>query len=82
MGAAVGGLVDTHSAAISVASLAASGKLAPAEAALPIVLAMTSNTASKIIVAFAAGTRAFALQIAPGLVFALAAAWAGLLLIR
>jgi uncharacterized membrane protein (DUF4010 family) len=82
IGAAAAGLVDAHSAAISVASLAASGKLAPAEAALPIVLAMTSNTASKLIVAFTAGPRAFVLRVAPGLVFALAAAWAGLLLIR
>lgn len=80
MGAAVSGLVDAHSAAISVASLAAAGKLAPQDAALPIMLAVTSNTASKLIMALGAGTPAFSLRIAPGLFLVLAAAWAGLLL--
>ena len=79
IGAAAGGFVDTHSAAISVASLAASGKIAPREAALPIMLAMTSNTVSKIIIALTAGTGAFAVRVAPGLVFAIASAWAALI---
>ena len=39
VGAAVAGLVDAHSAAISVASLAASGRLTPQEAVLPILAA-------------------------------------------
>ncbi len=77
-GAAAAGLVDTHSAAISVASLVASGKLAPQQAALPIMLAMTSNTAAKIVMALAAGTRDFPIRIAPSLVFAIAMAWVGL----
>jgi uncharacterized membrane protein (DUF4010 family) len=79
IGAAAAGFVDTHSAAISVASLAASGKMAPQEAILPIMLAMTSNTASKIVMALTAGPRAFALRIVPGLVFAIAMAWGALL---
>ena len=82
IGAAAAGLVDCHSAAISVASLVASGRLAPSDAAAPIMVAMTSNTAVKIVLAFTAGTRAFAIRIAPGLVFAIAAAWAGFLLMR
>jgi uncharacterized membrane protein (DUF4010 family) len=40
-GAAVAGFVDTHSAAISVASLAAAGKLTPTETVLPILATMT-----------------------------------------
>ncbi|ACK50141.1 putative transmembrane protein [Methylocella silvestris BL2] len=80
IGAATAGFVDAHSAAISVASLAASGRLAPHEAALPIMLGMTSNTAAKIIVALSAGARAFNLRIAPGLILAQAAAWGGYLI--
>ncbi|VTZ51054.1 putative transmembrane protein [Methylocella tundrae] len=79
IGVVAAGLVDSQSAAISVASLAAAGKLAPADAALPIVLAMTSNTATKIVLALTLGTRPFAERVVPGLVFAIAATWAGLL---
>ncbi len=78
IGASAAGFVDTHSAAISVASLAASGKIAPQETVLPIMLAMTSNTISKIIMAITAGTGGFAIRIVPGLVFAIAMAWAAL----
>jgi uncharacterized membrane protein (DUF4010 family) len=78
IGASAAGFVDTHSAAISVASLVASSKMAPQEAVLPIMLAMTSNTISKIIMAVTAGTGGFAIRIVPGLVFAIAAAWAAL----
>lgn len=77
IGATVAGFVDTHSAAISIASLATAGKLAPADAAAPILLAMTSNTASKIVLALTAGTRDYAIRVVPGLVFAVAVAWAG-----
>jgi uncharacterized membrane protein (DUF4010 family) len=75
-GAVVGGLVDAHSASISVASLAASDKMTPQNAVLPILAALTSNTAAKIAVAFGAGSRGFALRITPGLVAPVAAAWA------
>ena len=52
--------------------------MVPQEAALPIMLAMTSNTASKIVFALAAGTRDFAIRVVPGLVFAIAVTWARL----
>jgi uncharacterized membrane protein (DUF4010 family) len=53
--------------------------MAPQEAVLPIMLAMTSNTVNKIIMALTAGSGAFAIRVAPGLVFAIASAWAALL---
>lgn len=65
IGAVVAGFVDTHSAAISVASLAASAKMMPQEAILPILAAMTSNALAKIAMAVGAGSRAFAFALRP-----------------
>ena len=76
VGAVVAGFVDAHSAAISVASLAASAKITPQEAVLPILAAVTSNAVAKIAMAFGAGSRGFALRITPGIVAPVAAAWA------
>jgi uncharacterized membrane protein (DUF4010 family) len=73
-GTTLAGLVDPHSAAISVASLAGTGKLDPKDTLVPILAAMTSNTLIKIIMAIVGGT-AFALRIVPGLVLTMAAAW-------
>ena len=75
VGAAVAGIVDTHSSAISVASLVASGKLTPQAAMLPILAAMTSNALAKTAIAIGAGSGGFAIRIIPGLVLSMAAAW-------
>lgn len=80
LAAAVGGFVDTHSAAISVASLVAAAQLQPSDAVLPILAAFTTNTASKIVAATAAGRGEYALRVVPGLVLVAAAAWIGALL--
>lgn len=78
--ASLAGLVDTHAAGISVAALAAAGRL-PAEAAVvPILAAMSTNTLTKAILAWTAGGPAFALRVIPGLLLVMAAAWAGALL--
>lgn len=74
--AAAAGLADTHAAAISVASLAAAGRIAPAGAVIPILAAFSTNTITKCAMATTGG-RAFALRVIPGLVLVLAAAWAG-----
>jgi uncharacterized membrane protein (DUF4010 family) len=76
VGAAVAGVVDTHSAAISVASLVASGKLAAQAALIPILVALTSNALAKIAMAIGAGSAGFATRVAPGIVLSMAAAWA------
>jgi uncharacterized membrane protein (DUF4010 family) len=76
IGAVVAGFVDTHAAAISVASLVAAAKTTPQEAVLPILAAMTSNAAAKIAMAIGAGSRGFALRVTPGLIAPMAAAWA------
>ncbi|HWS95524.1 MAG TPA: DUF4010 domain-containing protein, partial [Candidatus Methylomirabilis sp.] len=75
--AAVAGFADAHSAAISVASLVASEKMNPSDAVLPILIGLSTNTISKLVVASMSGARQFAIRVIPGLVLVLFAAWAG-----
>lgn len=75
-GATLGGFVDTHSAAISIASLAAADRLTPLATVVPILAAMTSNAVSKTVMAITAGSGAFALRLVPGIVLSMAAPWA------
>lgn len=79
--AAAAGFVDTHSAAIAIASLVASGKMSAADAAFPILAGLSTNTISKIIFAWSSGGRPFALRLIPGLILVAGAAWAGALLV-
>jgi uncharacterized membrane protein (DUF4010 family) len=76
--AGLAGFADTHSAAISVASLVAANKIAASEAVLPILIGLTTNTITKAIVALTTGGARFALQIIPGLLLVILAAWTGL----
>jgi uncharacterized membrane protein (DUF4010 family) len=80
--AAASGFVDAHSAAIAVASLVASGKMTAADAVFPVLVALSTNTVSKIIFAWSSGRGSFALRLIPGLILVAAAAWAGALLTR
>jgi uncharacterized membrane protein (DUF4010 family) len=79
LAAALAGFADAHTSAISVASLAATGKVAPADAVIPILAGITTNTGSKIVFAVAAGGKRFAARVIPGLLLVLAAAWYGAL---
>lgn len=80
--AAAAGFVDTHSAAIAIASLVASGKMTAADAVFPILAAFSTNTISKMIFAWSSGSRSFALRLIPGLILVASAAWGGALLMR
>lgn len=80
LAAAVAGFVDTHAPAISIASLAANGRISAQDAVIPILAGFTTNTITKIVVATISGGRAFALRVAPGVVLVAAAAWAGALI--
>jgi uncharacterized membrane protein (DUF4010 family) len=75
--AAVAGLASVDPAAISVATLAGAGKIIPTDAAFPILIALTTNTITKAILAITAGGLGFALRVFPGLVLVVVAAWAG-----
>jgi uncharacterized membrane protein (DUF4010 family) len=81
LAAAIAGFVDTHSAAISVASLVASGKMSAGAAIFPILAGFSTNTISKIFLAGTSGGRSFALRVIPGLIIVALAAWAGALYI-
>lgn len=77
-GAAVAGFADTHATAISIASLVSSGKLAPESAVSPILLGFTTNTLTKIVVAFSVGGHRFGLKILFGLMAVVLAAFLGM----
>ena len=76
LAAAAGGFADAHAAAIGVASLVAAGKLTAEGAVLPILAALSSNTLTKAILAVTAGGRVYALEVIPGLLAVIGAAWA------
>lgn len=77
LAAALSGLVNTHSAAVSVALLVASGKIAVADAAVPILTGMTTNSIMRMVLAYVGGGWEFALRVVPGLVLVILAAWGG-----
>jgi uncharacterized membrane protein (DUF4010 family) len=74
--AALSGFADVHAAATSVLSLAAGGRLAARDVALPIVLAFTANTGSKLVAAWGGG-RAYGARVTAGLFVITGAVWAG-----
>jgi len=75
-GTALAGFLDAHAAGASVLALAAGGALAPEAALWACLLGLSTNTASKIVVAFAAGGMRFGLRVGAGLLAAAAAMWA------
>jgi len=81
LAALLGGFADTHAAAVSVATLVASERILPAQAAVPVLGALSANTVSKAVFAAASGGRRFAAQVVPGLLLMIAGAWAGYALV-
>lgn len=73
---AIAGFADAHSPAVSVASLVSSSSLDVNFTLLPLLGALTTNTATKIVLAIVSGGKRFALQVVPGLVLVMGAAWA------
>lgn len=79
LAAGVAGFADAHAAAVSAAQLANAQRIGAEQAVLPVLAAFTTNTVTKIVLAFT-GDRTFALSVVPGLVLVVLAAWAGVLL--
>ena len=77
LAAAFGGLADAHAAAISMSSLVASGKLAPAAAVTPILVGVTANFITKLVVAVGSHSLRFTLQVGAGILLVVAGLWAG-----
>lgn len=74
------GFGDTHAPAVSTASLVASARLPADHAALPILAAFTSNTATKLALAAASGPGLYVRRLALPLLTVNGAAWLGWLL--
>ncbi len=77
LAAGVAGFADAQSGAISTASLVAAGRLALDHAAVPILIALSTNTLTKLLLAWTSGGARYATQLAPGLLLILIAAWSG-----
>jgi uncharacterized membrane protein (DUF4010 family) len=81
-GSALAGFADTHSPAVSVASLVSAGALSVNDAIFPILAALTVNTVTKIVLAITSGGMRFAVQVIPGLLLVILTAWVAALLTR
>lgn len=77
LGAAAVGFADTHAPAVSIAELRAQGRIDTGTATLAILLALSTNTLSKIALARGAGGPGYARAVVPGLLLMLLALWAG-----
>lgn len=72
-------LFDVHAAAASVVSLAAKGAISPQNALVPVLVALSANTLTKLSAAFLAGGSRYGLTVAAGLLLVIGAAWLPLL---
>jgi uncharacterized membrane protein (DUF4010 family) len=77
LAAGVSGLADVHAAAASVAQLAAAGAITPEHGGWPVLIALATNSASKLLMAWLRGGRGFALRLLPGVMLIVAAFAAG-----
>jgi uncharacterized membrane protein (DUF4010 family) len=78
--AAIAGFADAHATAVSMASQVAAGKMLARDACVPILIGFTTNSLTKIVLAAASGSQAFAIRVVPGLLVVLVAAWTGFIL--
>ncbi|QQZ39413.1 MgtC/SapB family protein [Pseudomonas sp. SK3(2021)] len=75
--ATLSGFADAHSSIASIATLAKSGQLPLQVIATPVLIAVSSNSLSKCLVAWVSGGRRFAAYVIPGQVLLTLAMWAG-----
>jgi uncharacterized membrane protein (DUF4010 family) len=79
IGAALAGLADAHAGATSVLSLAATGTIDATAVLTPLLLAFSTNTFSKLVMAWISGGSRYTLRLAAGLIAVALAAWLPLL---
>lgn len=75
--AAAAGFADAHAVTISMAELAAGGKLELEAAALAVLLALTTNTLTKALLTVSSGHADYRRALLPGLVLMLGGVWLG-----
>jgi uncharacterized membrane protein (DUF4010 family) len=73
--AAMAGFADAHASAASAAALHAAGRVTEQVAVLAVLVAFTTNTITKAVLAFTSGGRRFGWQVSLGLLLVLAATW-------
>jgi uncharacterized membrane protein (DUF4010 family) len=74
-GVAVSGFADAHSGSISAAMLHKNEVLASTPAQVAVLLCFTANALTKVVVSFIAGTPAFAVRVAIGVIASVSAGW-------
>jgi uncharacterized membrane protein (DUF4010 family) len=79
---AIAGFADAHATAASAASLHAAGRVSEPVAVYAVLIAFSTNTVTKAVLAFTSGTRRFAWEVSLGLILVLASAWGGLIASR
>lgn len=77
LASAAAGLVDAHATTASIAGLHRTASIEPDIAVIALVTALTSNSATKIIMATMTGPRAYVLRVAGATILMAAAAWLG-----
>jgi uncharacterized membrane protein (DUF4010 family) len=75
LGAALAGFADVHAACAATFALSASHKITPAQTALPMLLALSTNSLSKLIGAFISGGMHFGLRVGSCLVAMVGSSW-------
>ena len=80
LGIALAGFADAHSAAASALSLGRAGVLGDVDLARCVLIAVATNTGSKVLLAFISGGPRYGAWTAAGLVVIAAAAWLPLLI--
>ena len=78
--AAAAGFADTHAPAARAASLVESNRISVAQAGTAILLALSTNSIAKAVVAVTTGGRKYGLPVICGLALVIVAAWLGALL--
>jgi uncharacterized membrane protein (DUF4010 family) len=73
--AAVAGLADAHASSAAIGSVAATGQLALSGAVIAVLLALTTNTMTKLVLALTSGPRAYGIRVGLGLLLVLIATW-------
>jgi uncharacterized membrane protein (DUF4010 family) len=73
----IAGIADSHSASISVASMAAAGSISDIDAIIPILTALSINSVSKSIMATINGSKRYATLVILGLVIQISGLWLG-----
>jgi uncharacterized membrane protein (DUF4010 family) len=76
--ATLSGFADAHASTASIATLAKSGEISFDAIVAPVLIAISSNSISKCVLAWISGGRRFAAYVVPGQVLLTLAIWAGM----